>query len=331
MTWTLRIDDVAPHVDVAPGASVTLRGQWYDSAHATTIDACQSGGSAGVGLRAQGWVDWSAGGWHLESRDFASHTCTLVATGDTGVGCAAAGVASPCLPSRMRSIAAQIPESVDDLRSALRGGIEVSEPHAAGVVASGGPTASRGAGRVAGGAGIALAAAIVGAWVLRARRAHRRRPEVQIRLQAARIERRLASARPVLARVAPNVRALAQQAQELAAIERRIQSKLRASDRAAIERRRVLLATDPGSSDAEVRDLLDRQVARLDRLDAERARVSQRLRRVHESLRCLEDGIADGSDGPDREAESVLLREIERDVQLAQDAEQEADRVVAGG
>ena len=103
---TYPIDLARPvvHVPVEAGATVVLRGSFHSVFDGSNVDAATttwpSGAPGGASVDAGGLVDFDAGGFHLSSRDAASHVVELMATGKEGAGCKAAHVASPCIVLR---------------------------------------------------------------------------------------------------------------------------------------------------------------------------------------------------------------------------------------
>src|SRR5205085_356600 len=90
-------DAVVP-VTTRPGGAVVLHGAWTVASQDLIIDACQSGHTSGP--TGAGAFDLAAGGWQVQSRDWTTHTCRIVATGAPAPVCAQSGSTVACLPSR---------------------------------------------------------------------------------------------------------------------------------------------------------------------------------------------------------------------------------------
>jgi hypothetical protein len=337
MRFPIAVTDLAPAIPTAPGGTLVLHGQWTFAARDLVIDACQSGHSAGAATGA-GAFDFAAGGWQLQARDWASHTCRLVATGQPALACSQSGVTSPCLPSRLRSVAngLDIPMSVAELQQGLVGGLEaeVLTPEAAAITAPPVPpswlamhTVELGAGMVS----LAVFAVAVRGLVRRSKT-----PEAMVRRVASRVRSRLGSSDPVYKRLAPAVTDLARQADELVDVRDRLSAKVKRADRDALVRRRDELASRAKASSeaADAKRLVDEQIARVDRWQGESERASDRLDRVLEYLRALDTRIDDAGDrdaertGVRVEEDARLLKELERDVESALQGAREADRLV---
>lgn len=325
-------------VHVGPGGAIELRGQWNLGARDLAIDGCQSGPSASATASGAGAFDYAAGGWQLTARDWRAHSCRLAATGAAGEACRIAGVASPCLPSRLRSIANQMdnPMSYEELRQGLSGGLELELLTPGAVVAPSPPEAPLWIvthAPAVGSVGLALVVAWAGA---RAVLARRRRPEARVKQTAARVRVRLGGAEPVYRRLVPSVDALAGQASELAALRDRLRARVARADRAALVRRRDELAARGSASPeaAEARGLVEEQLARVDRWQGEAERAQARLDRVLEYLRALDTRLLDeaerAGDAPrGTEDDARLLAELERDVSASLEGAREADRLAA--
>ncbi|MFO0760763.1 MAG: hypothetical protein U0359_30070 [Byssovorax sp.] len=188
----LPLDSPAIHLDVTPGGEIVLRGAYELSGYGTVIDAAtvtQPGASPAPG----GLFDLESGGFHLTSRDLATHEVHLIATGDTGQACAALGVASPCLPVRAQKLALDQLMPVGEWKKALKGGIsvEVIAPPAYAPPPAAVPYLEVGAG---------LAAAVVtGALFLRWRKKQAASPQGRLLSLARQVEEKLARADAVLA------------------------------------------------------------------------------------------------------------------------------------
>lgn len=126
-TFSLRLDQLAEHVDVEPGEEIHLRGSVV-SADGAVIDAATTtwpDGAGVAGVDPGGLVDLAGGGFHLSSRDPATHEVVAVATGESAPACAAAGVKAPCLPLRTLPLARTRLMTREELAHSLTGKITV--------------------------------------------------------------------------------------------------------------------------------------------------------------------------------------------------------------
>lgn len=126
-TFTLRLDQLAQHVDVEPGAEIHLKGS-VQSADGAIIDAASTTWPEGAGpatVDSGGLVDLKGGGFHLSSRDPATHEVVAVATGEEAPACAAAGVKAPCLALRTLPLARTRLMTREELAQSLTGKISV--------------------------------------------------------------------------------------------------------------------------------------------------------------------------------------------------------------
>ncbi|MDW8250451.1 MAG: hypothetical protein RMJ98_14235 [Myxococcales bacterium] len=209
MSIPLRLDTPATHVETAPGGEIILRGSFHSKLDGSVIDAATTTwpkeNPGGASIDAGGLVDFQAGGFHVTSRDAQTHEVHAVATGDPAPACAALGVASPCLPLRLREPAHKRLLTQDEWVRSLKGGITLevlSPPVYAPVVAASRPYVPFLV------AVIALAVvlwSLVVFWRVRQRRASS--PQGQLLALARRVHAKARGADPVLA--APLVPALA--------------------------------------------------------------------------------------------------------------------------
>jgi len=194
---TLPLNQPAIHVEVAPGGEIILRGSFTSANDGSIVDAATTtwpkdspgGGSVDAG----GLVDFEAGGFHMTSRDIATHEVHAVATGEGGAACSALGVASPCLPLRVQKQAVSRLLTVNDWVSSLKGGIAVETvaPPVVYVPPSTVPYLG-----VAGGI---VAAAVLGVLTLRYRKRHAESPSGQLLALGRRVREKLAGADGVVA------------------------------------------------------------------------------------------------------------------------------------
>ncbi|WP_437288112.1 hypothetical protein [Sorangium sp. So ce406] len=268
-TFPLRRDRVAQHVDVAPGGEIVLRGKLVCSTDGSVIDAATTtwpaGAPGGASVDSGGLVDFAQGGFHVMSRDPATHEVRAIATGDPAPACALAGVEAPCLPLRLVPLARARLQTAQELTSCLNGGITVEVPDA--VLPPVAPAAVpyvQGAAVLLGVLGLAS----IG-WVVQRRRA--RSPLGQLLGLATRTRAKLRAADPVVA------------APLLPAVEAAL---------GALKQRRVDAASTEGKRVAE---LLRRVEVRLDasveeaRADREQQAADELVREIESALEAVEE------------------------------------------
>ncbi|WP_437780447.1 hypothetical protein [Sorangium sp. So ce1097] len=263
-TFPLRRDRVAQHVDVAPGGEIVLRGKLVCSTDGSIIDAATTtwpaGAPGGGSVDSGGLVDFAQGGFHVTSRDPATHEVRAIATGDPAPACALAGVEAPCLPLRLLPLARARLQTAQELTGCLNGGITVEVPDA--VLP---PVAPAVVPYVQGAAvlfGIGALASI--GWVVQRRRA--RSPLGRLLALAKRTRAKLQAADPVVA------------APLLPAVEAAL---------GALKQRRVDAASAEGKRVAEV---LRRVELRLD-ASVEEARADREQQAADELVREIEGAL----------------------------------------
>lgn len=263
-TFPLRRDRVAQHVDVPPGGEIVLRGKLVCSTDGSIIDAATTtwpaGAPGGGSVDSGGLVDFAQGGFHVTSRDPATHEVRAIATGDPAPACALAGVEAPCLPLRLLPLARARLQTTQELASCLNGGITVEVPDA--VLP---PVAPAAVPYVQGAAVLLGALAIVSiGWVVQRRRA--RSPHGRLLELAKRTRAKLRAADPVVA------------APLLPAVEAAL---------GALKQRRVDAASAEGKRVAEV---LRRVELRLD-ASVEEARADREQQAADELVREIEGAL----------------------------------------
>ncbi|WP_437530509.1 hypothetical protein WME79_49875 [Sorangium sp. So ce726] len=263
-TFTLRRDVAAQHVDVAPGGEIVLRGKLVCSTDASVIDAATTtwpaGAPGGASVDSGGLVDFEQGGFHMTSRDPATHEVHAIATGDPAPACALAGVEAPCLPLRLLPLARSRLQTAQELGSCLHGGITVEVPEA--LV----PPVPPSVAPYVQGAAVLLGLGVLASvgWAVQRRRA--RSPFGQLIGLANRTRAKLKGADPVVAApLAPAVDAAL----------------------GALKRRRVDAASTEGKRVAEV---LRRVEARLD-ASAVEARADEEAQAADELVREIESAL----------------------------------------
>jgi hypothetical protein len=211
----LRLDTPAIPIETIPGGEIILRGSFHSKLDGSTVDAATTTwpkeNPGGASIDAGGLVDFQAGGFHVTSRDAQIHEVHAVATGDSAPACAALGVASPCLPLRLREPAQKRLLTQNEWVQSLKGGITVevlSPPVYAPAVAASRPYFPFLA------AAAAFLALLLGLALLRSVRQKRAAsPRGQLLALARRVHGKARSADPTLA--APLVPALAEALQRL--------------------------------------------------------------------------------------------------------------------
>ncbi|XXY44652.1 hypothetical protein WME91_32075 [Sorangium sp. So ce269] len=268
-TFPLRRDRVAQHVDVAPGGEIVLRGKLVCSTDASVIDAATTtwpaGAPGGGSVDSGGLIDFAQGGFHVTSRDPATHEVHAIATGDPAPACALAGVEAPCLPLRLVPLARARLQTAQELTSCLNGGITVEVPDA--VI----PPVAPAAAPYVQGAAVLLGLGVLASvgWAVHRRRA--RSPIGQLIGLANRTRAKLKAADPVVA------------APLLPAVEAAL---------GALKRRRVDAASTEGKRVAEV---LRRVETRLDasaveaRADREQQAADELVREIESALEAVDE------------------------------------------
>lgn len=123
---TLTLGAAVTPVELAPGAEAVLSGALRCSHDGATIEADSTVSGAGERV-AGGLYDLRAGGWHVVARDLPRHAVRLSWDGRPAPACTAAGLPSPCLPSRLMALAHERLLSVAELVAVLHGGAPVLE------------------------------------------------------------------------------------------------------------------------------------------------------------------------------------------------------------
>jgi hypothetical protein len=199
--FPLDLSRPAAHVEVSPGGEIVLRGSYQSTHDGSVIDAATTtwpreapgGGSVDPG----GLIDFERGGLHMTSRDPVTHEVHAVATGEAGSVCAAAGVASPCLPLRLSPLGNSRLLTADAWRSSLKGGIAVEVP----VPPIYAPAAAEARGHLGliGGTLAALGLALAGAVLWKQHKLRQASPRAQLLALARRVQLKATRADPVVA------------------------------------------------------------------------------------------------------------------------------------
>lgn len=204
----LRLDTPATHVETAPGGEIILRGSFHSRHDGSVVDAATTTwpkeNPGGASVDPGGLVDFQAGGFHVTSRDAQTHEVHAVATGDAAPACAALGVASPCLPLRLRESAQKRLVTQNEWAQSLKGAITlqvVTPPVYAPAVSA---TKEAAPFLAAGGAFLALALGVAALWNFRKKQ--KTSPRGQLLALARRVHGKAQGADPILA--APLVPAL---------------------------------------------------------------------------------------------------------------------------
>jgi hypothetical protein len=234
--------DGATALPLDRGASVQISGVVVTSVDGSSFDVASL-------------FDLGAGGLRIVESRSADHAYVLVPGGAPGAGCAAAGVASPCLVPRLAEIAHARLSTARDFAATLAGGIVVEgwapAPRAPSVWDRAAPVA---------GWGLAASLSAWVLWVVVQRRAATPLGRVK---RAARRARRAAGRDPALAAVRRAIAAMVGRAAELDAAQRACVRRLRAVGPAP---------------EAEER-------AEADRIEVHRAACAAGLARIESALR----------------------------------------------
>ena len=242
-SFPLDLNKAVTAVDVPPDAEITVKGSYISKHDGSTIDAATTtwpkDAPGGESVDPGGIIDWEAGGWHVMDRNPVTHVVIAKATGDAAPTCAAAGVATPCLPLRTlpqaRSRLITNKEWVDSLNGRLT--VEVPAP----------PPVPPGMMPYLAGAAAVLGAGILawGGW--RWRRRQKLSPAGQLIALADRVRAKLKAADPVLAApLAPAVEAAVKAVQR-----KRVDPSSKEGQRVAEVLRRVELRIEAASAAEE--------------------------------------------------------------------------------
>ena len=208
--FALSLGSAVTPVSAAAGAEVVLSGALHCSHDGTTIDADAT--VSGDGERvAGGFYDLVAGGWRVLARDPTRHAVRIAWDGSTAPACAAAGLPSPCLPSRLIALAHERLLSVAELVPVLHGRMSIEVPRGDLVAATIDAPVPDGL------LGLALASGLCATGLLFARR-HAADPGVAARRRVARVRRRLLRADPAFRPLAEQLAALARRCSDLALV-----------------------------------------------------------------------------------------------------------------
>lgn len=268
-TSAVCLTNAATHVDVRPGEEIILRGSFYSKHDGATIDAATTSWPAdapgGASVDSGGLIDFTAGGFHVTSRNASTHEVHAVATGDPAPLCGQLGVEAPCLPLRLLPLAKSRLKTVDDWSATLVGGpqqgclaMEIPAHVLPAVPPSSVPYLT------AAGAALGFAAVAALAWVVQRRRAAS--PAGQLNALAHRVRTKLKAADPVLA----------------APLAPAIESVLR-----AIRERKV---DAPSAEGKRVADVLRRVEAELGEAEA-KARAQEEQQAADELVREVESAL----------------------------------------
>jgi hypothetical protein len=125
----VRFDRQAIHVEAPAGGEIVLRGSLYSSHDGARIDATTttwpSSTPGGASVDPGGLFDLAAGGFHVVSRDPATHEVHAVATGGDAPLCALSHELAPCLPLRLNVQARSRLLETRDWQASLSGAITV--------------------------------------------------------------------------------------------------------------------------------------------------------------------------------------------------------------
>lgn len=126
----ITFDRAAIPVEIEPGGEIVLKGAYHSKHDGSIVDAATTTWPAaapgGASIDAGGLVDFEAGGFHMISRDPATHEVHAIAKGEPGQACAALGVSSPCLPLRLQKQAVSRLMTANDWASSLQGQVTLT-------------------------------------------------------------------------------------------------------------------------------------------------------------------------------------------------------------
>lgn len=274
-----------------PGAQLVVHGAVTTSLDGSTFDAAmQADGLAPGAMRAGGLFDLAAGGLRIVAQRADRHEYTLVATGAPGVGCAAAGIGSPCLVPRLAQLAHERLKTASELAPTLAGTVAIEGVTTAAsleglVAASDQPIAPR---MAAAATDVSLVATLfAGAWLARGWLRRRAASAIGRVKSAAREALGVTRHDPTLAGVRAQVHAMVARAEVLDASRRSFAARLAKIDRASLERRRDAAARSPSPDAAEALAWLTAECAEAERLESDLASSLLGLERIESALRVV--------------------------------------------
>jgi hypothetical protein len=242
---------------IAHGGRIVLRGVATTSVDGTSLD--------GIGL-----FDLASGGLQVVQALPERHEYLLTSTGELGSACAAAGVPSPCLVPRLRSLAHDRLRTEREFAATLSGPIEIEEM----------PPPSRPPTLAV----AALFAVALVATALAVLRKRRRSPLGRVR-NAARQALQSTLRDPTLRAVRSQILATLERAVKLDEARRVCARALRRVDRASLDRRRRTSERSPAPDAAEALVWLGEEYAELTRLENDLASSVAGLARIESGLR----------------------------------------------
>ena len=202
---------------------------------------------------AMGLFDFGAGGLRVVGHDAARSAYRLEATGETAIGCSAAGVPTPCLLPRLAEIAHERLMTARELAATLSGGIELE---------AGGPPATASKLAIA---GLCIAGALMITWCAVAWSRRLARTALGRVRAAARHALRATEGDVTLEPVRKEIRVLVDRAVGLDSVElERIESVLRVVTLRAETRRGLSTLSDPVEALVAELDLRDQAMAEVD-------------------------------------------------------------------
>lgn len=118
--------------DLVPGEEIVLKGSLRTSFDGTVYDALTRADTTpgGVVVRRGGIFEPESTGFRVASHDPVKHEVHLVVTGTSGAGCAALGLAAPCLVPRISEAAHERLLSEQEFRATLVGSLSADLPEA---------------------------------------------------------------------------------------------------------------------------------------------------------------------------------------------------------
>jgi hypothetical protein len=209
----------------------------------------------GLHFDAMGLFDFGAGGLRVVGHDAARSAYVLEATGETAIGCSAAGVASPCLLPKLAEIAHERLLTARELAATLSGGIELE---------AGGDAPPATASKLTI-AGLCVAGALTIAWLAVAWSRRLARTALGRVRAAARQALRATEGDATLEPVRKEIRVLVDRAVGLDSVElERVESVLRVVTLRAETRRGLSRLSDPVEALVAELDLRDQAMAEVD-------------------------------------------------------------------
>ena len=318
------LDRVVPlDIGLKAGGSVTLTGSVQSSFDGTVFDALvQRSDAPNAKPYVGGLFDAEAGGLRVVEQHQGTHVYTLAATGAIGRACAAAGVSSPCLATRLPQLAHERLLTQAELARSLSGGVDIDVA----ATSPSPPEPAKDHGVL--GLGIAFAAAFAAIASWRFARARRNEPLGQV-YAAARKARRAIRKDPTLAVVGAQIDDMVLRAQRLDEARRACSKKHAGMDLRGIDAKRASWARSGAAEAPEVLEWLTAEAAEAARLRVDISSSMVGLDRIASALRVLALRARDHRGTRARVATHDPVDALASELSIRDEAIAETDKVTA--